>query len=137
MTIHITRERLISDIQKEFNSFYPFLKIELFAGKHAFRKPSPAGGRLAHNLQMKDITNNFQDTSLELSDTMSVYELESFFSDRLNINLQVFRKSGTLWLETTMTDSWTLKQQNDHGMEISLGRSVPLPTPENTTDRND
>jgi hypothetical protein len=34
----------------------------------------------------------------------------------------VFRKSGNLWLETTMTDDWTLQQQNDHGYEISTGK---------------
>jgi hypothetical protein len=31
----------------------------------------------------------------------------------------VFRKSGKTWLETSVTDDWTLKRQNEEGMELS------------------
>jgi hypothetical protein len=41
--------------------------------------------------------------------------------------VQVSRKSGTLWLETTMTDSWTLGQQNEHGRELSTPATKILP----------
>ena len=50
---------------------------------------------------------------------MTVGELEKLFRERFGANIQVSRKSGTLWLETTMTDNWTLKQQNEHGRELS------------------
>jgi hypothetical protein len=30
MKLHITRDRLVSDVQKEFNNAFPFLKIEFF-----------------------------------------------------------------------------------------------------------
>jgi len=45
--------------------------------------------------------------------------LEKSFYDRFDMLVQVSRKSGSIWLETTMTDNWTLKQQNDHGRELS------------------
>ena len=32
--------------------------------------------------------------------------------EKLKLSAQVFRKSGKIWLETTFTDSWTLKKQN-------------------------
>jgi hypothetical protein len=35
------------------------------------------------------------------------------------VPVQILRKSGKIWLETTMTDHWTLLQQNQHGEEIS------------------
>ena len=44
---------------------------------------------------------------------------EKIFKDQFSLAVQVFRRSGNLWLETTMTDNWTLRQQNEHGREIS------------------
>ena len=56
---------------------------------------------------------------IEVVEEMKVKDLERIFKDQFSLAMQVFRKSGNLWLETTMTDNWTLQQQNDHGREIS------------------
>lgn len=53
---------------------------------------------------------------------MKVSELEKLFKDKFKLAVQVFRKSGNLWLETTMTDNWSLLQQNNHGREISTNK---------------
>ena len=119
MILHMHPERLISEIQQEFNSLYPFLKIELFAGVHGYRQPSPAQGKLSRQLPLKLIASNMPIGDIELSDGMRVFELEEIFKERYGINLQVFRRSGNLWLETTVTDSWTLKQQNEYGRELT------------------
>ena len=50
---------------------------------------------------------------------MSVTELETMFRENFGLYVQVFRRSGKLWLETTATDSWTLTVQNDQGKELS------------------
>ena len=41
------------------------------------------------------------------------------FGEVYGLGVQVFRKSGNVWLETTVTDSWTLKEQNDQGESLS------------------
>ena len=59
---------------------------------------------------------------------MKVEELERILKKDFGLRAQVFRKSGNLWLETTMTDGWTLAQQNYHGKELSTTektRDVP------------
>ncbi len=56
---------------------------------------------------------------LALSDNMTVGELEKKLQVEFGLQAQVSRKSGNCWLETTMTDNWTLKQQNDHGRDLS------------------
>lgn len=119
MTLHIHKERLISELQREFNESYPYLKIELFAGRHGYQEGSSSGGRLPRQMPLKYFAQHIPEGSIEVNDAMSVHELEQVFRDRFGLNLQVFRKSGNLWLETTVTDSWSLKQQNDHGREIS------------------
>ena len=50
---------------------------------------------------------------------MKVFELEDSFQTLFGISAQVFRKSAGSWIETSVTDDWTLKQQNDQGKELS------------------
>lgn len=125
MVIPINKKSQISDVQRGFNSFFPFLKIELFKEKHGYREGSAKRSQLPHNLYINDLSDHLPE-QIELAENMTVLELEKLFEDKLCLHLQVFRKSGNLWLETTMTDNWTLKQQNDHGMEISLAPTIPL-----------
>jgi hypothetical protein len=41
--------------------------------------------------------------------------------------VQVFRKSGKVWLETTVTDGWTLEEQNLQGEALSNTKSKNAP----------
>jgi hypothetical protein len=60
---------------------------------------------------------------LDINDDTTVTDFENALIDQYGLSAQVFRRSGNLWLETTITDYWTLKQQNDHGREISVGHN--------------
>lgn len=125
MIIPINSQSQISDVQRAFNGLFPFLRIELFKYKHGYQEGSPKQAKLLHNLLLGSLTDSLPQ-EVTLSETMTVQELERLFEAQLGLHLQVFRKSGNLWLETTITDSWTLKQQNEHGMEISLAPAVPF-----------
>lgn len=107
------------EVQSAFNSQYPYLKIEFFRTRPKKAVPTTAANRLMHYLTVNQARLNKRNGQLELSDSMKVADLEQAFHDNYGLNVQVFRKSGRIWLETTMTDGWTLKQQNDHGREIS------------------
>jgi hypothetical protein len=50
---------------------------------------------------------------------MTVTELESRFNTIYGLSVQLFRKSGRAWLETTVTDGWTLEEQNNEGEALS------------------
>jgi hypothetical protein len=125
MNIHINSKSQVSDVQRDFNLLFPFLKLELFKHKHGYRGGSPRQEKLPPFLYLGDLARQLPE-KISVSENMTVQELEKLFEDQLGLHLQVFRKSGTLWLETTITDAWTLKQQNDHGMEISLASSAQI-----------
>ena len=119
MKLIIDGARQIHDVQKDFNEAYPYLKIEFFKqGNKKAIQPS-AKNILNHSLTIDDARRLHNNGRLEIKDAMKVGELEYEFKEQYGLNVQVFRKSGNIWLETTMTDDWTLKQQNDHGREIS------------------
>lgn len=116
-TLKVKKDSLIGDVQGDFNKAYPFLKIEFF------RKASASSGN-NNKEHLSKSTQLFKagltrEGSIRIGDSMTVGELENMFRVRFGANIQVSRKSGTIWLETTMTDNWTLHQQNEHGRELS------------------
>ncbi|MFZ1329057.1 MAG: hypothetical protein WBB20_02650 [Chitinophagaceae bacterium] len=128
MNLHIAPNSLISDIQKEFNKAFPFLKIEFFNNKSFSRTEFSAQQIIAANRRIVDTQLAIKDGDIQINEEMKVIELEKLFKDKFKLAVQVFRKSGNLWLETTMTDNWTLAQQNNHGREISTGKNINTQT---------
>ncbi|MFO0479644.1 MAG: hypothetical protein ACK50L_12840 [Bacteroidota bacterium] len=103
-----------SDLKRKFNSKYPFLKIEFFKSKHKTLE-----GSLKKDLIVDDFIIDSNNPIIEFEEEMLVSDLENQFAEKLKLYIQVFRKSGKSWLETTYTDSWSLKKQNQEGVDLS------------------
>ena len=127
MHLRIAPNRLISDLQKDFNNAFPFLKIEFFQNRNQQVPAFTFQQILPHNRRIVEGQSAITDGDIEISAEMKVKDLEKIFKDQFSLAAQVFRRSGNLWLETTMTDDWTLGQQNEHGREIStdIKRNIP------------
>jgi hypothetical protein len=120
MKIMIDRNKQISAIQTEFNHTFPYLKLEFFSKSHGVGEASAKQNLVPSNKKLEDFVG-FQNSKGELSITaaMTVKDLEQNFKDAYGLSVQVFRKSGKVWLETTVTDGWTLEEQNLQGEELS------------------
>jgi hypothetical protein len=105
-----------SEIKDKFHDAFPFLKIEFFRKVHKNLQ-----GSFKKDLIKNDFNIKINEKNVELifDDDMLVSELEKQFNDKLQLSVQVFRKAGKSWLETTFTDSWSLRKQNLEGMELS------------------
>lgn len=125
MKLEINSDRLIREVQTDFNQAFPFLKIEFFHRPAGGQQSSSSRKMIAATHKIQEAGKQSVDGAVELVDEMTVAQLEKFFREQLGLSIQVFRKSGNVWLETTMTDNWTLRQQNEHGKEIS---GVPFNT---------
>jgi hypothetical protein len=118
-TILISDSQPIRSIQNEFTSQFPFLKIEFFSHFHKTNQGSAKKDLISSNFTLKQARKSHLEGSLEITPSMTVSELERKFQLLFGLSVQVFRKSGSSWLETTVTDSWTLEQQNEQGRELS------------------
>jgi hypothetical protein len=103
MEMNLIKGKPVKEIQKEFNEVYPFLKIELLAEKGKALIKELNGSLLAFNKNSIDISGN-----------RTVADIEKEF-ELINLRIQIFRRAGTLWIETSLTDDWTLEQQNKEG----------------------
>lgn len=68
---------------------------------------------------MQELTQLTDHRIISFSDQTSVQELEKQMEEGFGLHVQVFRRSGNIWLETTVTDEWTLAFQNEQGQELS------------------
>lgn len=119
MKIHIEKNSnlKISDIQMNFEKEFPFLRIEFFRKKHKSFEGSPKSDIIPGHTPLEKIISRYG--TLYINENMTVCQLEKSMEDVFGLHVQVFRKSGKNYLETSVTDSWTLKKQNDVGKEIS------------------
>ncbi|MEI6488247.1 MAG: hypothetical protein WCP52_04760 [Bacteroidota bacterium] len=119
MKITINDHRKLSAIQEEFNTVFPYLKIEFYS------KPNKQGGASSkklikhHNKTLGECRTIHNKGHITITAKMTVVDLEQRFGDIYGLGIQVFRKSGKVWLETTVTDGWTLEEQNTQGESLS------------------
>ena len=111
----------VLDIQEAFTKMFPFLKLEFYRkGIHAgsgtidIKQPN-----ISKDKTLSEVSTIAKDSQVAVSPEMTVSELENNIKDKFGLTLQVFRKSGNVWLQTSFTDSWTLEEQNHQGELIT------------------
>lgn len=112
----------IRDLQLAFNNLFPFLKLEFFRNGAVLEKMYSLNKLLPQGSTIGEIWKKKEAAEIDINENTRVKDLEETFMDKFGLTIQIFRRSGNLWLETTMTDNWTLKQQNEHGKEITTGK---------------
>lgn len=119
MKLHISKKTSIHELQKQFSDIYPFLKIELYNKPHAEKKLSSAKDKMSSG-EIISASKNFKKTgAIDISQDRTVAELEKDFHDMFGIAMQVSRRNGSIWIETSLTDNRTLEMQNQQGMMAS------------------
>ncbi|MCB9037060.1 MAG: hypothetical protein H6557_10615 [Lewinellaceae bacterium] len=116
----ISDDKTFRDIQKEFNSKFPYLKLEFYSSRHSEGEGSPVQERIDPEQLLKTARKIHNEGNLQVRSNLKVSTLEQMFHDKFGLNVQVFRKSGNLWMQTTSTDHWTLAEQNRKGGSSEL-----------------
>lgn len=112
---------LISDaitlkaIKDDFNKKFPYLKLEFYKTPHRQKEASHIEEQLDKNKTIGEVRTVHNEGEFRIDGQMKVSELEKIFRDTYGLNVQVFRRSGNLWLQTSKTDHWTLAEQNRKG----------------------
>lgn len=119
MKMTINDQRKIFAIQEEFSGLFPYLKIEFFSKPHVSGGESPKKLIKHSSKTIGECRTSHNSGNMTITPGMTVTDLEQRFQDVYGLSVQVFRKSGKSWLETTVTDNWTLDQQNKQGEELS------------------
>lgn len=119
LSIRIDDSRKISSIQNEFNAVFPYLKLEFFSRPHKSAEGSDRKKIKPPDITLGEFRKIHTSGEVHIVPAMKVVDLEQQFSTVYGLAVQVFRQSGKVWLETTVTDQWTLEEQNAQGMDLS------------------
>jgi hypothetical protein len=134
--IKITNSKTIAELRSDFNRAFPYLKIEFYSVPYKEKTLLPAAKLIRHDALIAQCRKTGQDGELVLKPDDTVAALEDALWEQFGLSAQVFRKSGSLWIETSLTDSWTLKQQNFEGEQMSMANNSDTATGIDLYDRD-
>jgi hypothetical protein len=117
MKITVNEGRKIFAIQEEFNTKYPYLRLELIT------KNGKAGSGLSRMVRqsatLEECRTVYSKKTITIVPSMTVADLDRNFREVFGLGVIVKRKSGKVWLEITVSDGWTLEEQNRQGESLS------------------
>ncbi len=117
----ISNDKTLREIQLDFQAHFPFLKIEFYDASHTAGEGSPPFQQVGdYSKQLGEVRKTHQKGNLNIDGDLKVSSLEHGFYKQYGLNVQVFRRSGTAWIQTITTDHWTLSQQNTKAKQYSL-----------------
>jgi hypothetical protein len=119
MELNIQNETSVKDVQKQFSNYFPFLQIEFYRTTPKEMQPAFKGGKVHADEPVKQLMKRYRPLQLKINQDTTVSELQKTFSD-IGLNIQVYRKFGTFWIQTSITDDWTLHRQNNEALILSL-----------------
>lgn len=116
MELTLFIDRPFAEIQAIFQSRYPFLKLELVpvAVVKTTQGSNPAK-------EMWRDLKRFEkpDRPITIDDNTTVSELVNQFYQKSGSAIRLLRKANNLWIETSLTEDWTLEKQNTAGKQLN------------------
>jgi hypothetical protein len=112
MKIALVKDLSLQSIQDGFHALYPYLKLEFYAEKTQAGEVHLPANALAHNQTIGQLNSGFTSGEINFDGGVRVSEFEKTFHEMTGLDVQVYRKSGRIWMQTTKTDDWTLMEQN-------------------------
>ncbi len=109
----------ITDIQNAFQNEFPFLKIEFYKPRKNTQASDRKFEKLSPSLPVLSLNASLIPTEINIREDKKVSEVKKMLHETLGCTILIYRKSGNHWIETSYTDDWTLKQQNEEGKQMS------------------
>lgn len=134
MEINIIEDDVLINIKKAFQEYYPYLTLRFYKNPHEEMGASFESERIPLDKPIEEVTMFHTAGRIDVNPDRTVAAVEHDFFSILGLCVQIFRKSGNLWLETTKTDHWTLKQQNEAGKESCSQQPIEEPEDFNLLD---
>jgi hypothetical protein len=119
MEIIITDDKHIRDIQDEFQKLFPYLKIEFLKNTQKAGSNILKSQVIPPKMTLGMVRHIHAEGALNIDGSRSVEEIENDFQNKFGLSVEVFRKSGSMWIETSLTHHWSLLRQNFEGQQMS------------------
>jgi hypothetical protein len=105
MEIVIDKELTVRQLAQIFSKKYPFLKIDVY------NRGEEVSNDCFHTLHQ--ISNMKDPQNFTILPEMSIGQIEQLFWDELGLQIAILRRVGHSWVNTPLTNDWTLERQNE------------------------
>lgn len=113
----VQKDMTVGLLKSIFAKYYPYLHLSVYSKPHYHFEGSEKKNEVGDSIILSSLNPKMNDGEIKIHDQLTVDELESTFADQYGLSVQVLRKSGNQWLQTSATDSWTLVKQNQKAAE--------------------
>jgi hypothetical protein len=111
MKLKIQKDTKTQEVKDVFAQEFPGLKLEFVRNEHGSGEGSRPEDLIHNNVPVSELNKAVKECEINLDTNTRVAEVESAFSNKAGLNVQVFRQAGRIWIETVNTDQWTLESQ--------------------------
>jgi len=119
MHMEIHDKTILSDIQKTFSDFYPYLSIQFYRDHHPKYEASPNDKLIDPQKTIGEVRKTHVSALIEIQPHYHVVDVEREFMERLGLSVQVMKKEKDQWEQTTGLDNLSLKDLNILGRNSS------------------
>lgn len=126
MKILLNSNRTVDEVKTEFTTAYPFLKIEFLT------TGNDEGGDLHvadPSLLLIEVSGVLKEGDIDIKSTDTVKEVQDKFRKQYGLPAHVFRQQKGMWMDTSVTDDLTLREQNTWGREASKPLKLKIEHP--------
>ena len=128
MKLVLAKNNKIKEVKTQFSRYFPHLKLEFFDRQHGPGEGSTFDRKLGDSTVLAAIAPPAAPLVFEFSPSTTVAEFEQRMQQEQGLPVQVFRKAGSIWLETVQTDNLSLEKQNEMGQRASRPASFNVYT---------
>ncbi|HET7115403.1 MAG TPA: hypothetical protein VFI29_02875 [Hanamia sp.] len=130
MKLQIEAGTKIKELQKKISKTYPYLKVEFYKQPYSEMKVSEKKDRMLPDEIISEQSDSFEAEKFDINRNRTVGAVEKEFYEKFGIAMQVSRRSGNIWIETSKTDNRTLKAQNQLGKSMNSSQAQLIPEEE-------
>lgn len=118
MQLPVLKNATLGDIQAAFHTAFPQLKLAFFSKTHQKNKGNNAKFLISdHKSLIGNLPGFRAEALLSIELHQRTWEVEKMIEDETGLHVQIFRKSGNLWLETSKSDDFTLAEQIERALQ--------------------
>jgi hypothetical protein len=111
MKLQIQDDMTVAALQAEFNAMFPYLKLEVIIG--------PAKGAVNKYMPLRQCRRQHNEGDFDVQPQERLIDFVDRLKKEYGLTVEVYRKSGNLWIATSLSSTWTLQRQNNEGLEIN------------------
>jgi hypothetical protein len=114
MQLAILKNATVGVTQDAFHAEFPYLKIAFFSRSHREHGSNSARQMIGdRNQLLADLPGFRSEGLLAIEPHMRTWEVEKMIEENTGLHVQLFRKSGNTWLETSVSDHLSLEEQSE------------------------